>query len=78
MSQHHLSGLYLDNLITELMRMIDASETPLDEAIQFIDNLPKHYQRDLLCGFLREMRTLMRKTACEQIASKATQTDAPS
>ena len=71
MARHHLGGLYLDEVLQGLIKQIGDSDAPLQTALDFIENLPPNLQRDLLCSFVREMRTQIRKTASREIADQA-------
>ena len=70
MTRHHLGGLYLDDVITGLLKEIDGSEQPLQTTMDFIGNLPPNIQRDLLCSFIREVRKQIRQTATNEIADQ--------
>jgi hypothetical protein len=70
MARHHLGGLYLDEVLAGLLKEVGSSETPLQTAMEFIENLPPNIQRDLLCSFIREMREQIRKTATREIADQ--------
>jgi hypothetical protein len=69
--QHHLAGLYLDEVLNKLIAEIGSSETPFETMMNHIVDLPVNIQRDLLCGCVREFRKLIQATAAREIGENA-------
>lgn len=66
--QHHLAGLYLDEVLCEMMTVVSGASDPLEAMMRFTAELPPNLQCDLLCSFIREFRKLVTATAIREIA----------
>ena len=54
----------------QLPPIVDYNTTPLQTAFEFVENLPVHHQRDLIYSFIREMHSLVKKTAAKEISDQ--------
>lgn len=70
--KHHLSGLYLEKIITDMLTEIGRSEEPLHRTLDIVENLPLEIQRDLICSILREVRTQVKRTTMIEISDQVT------
>ena len=69
--KHHLAGLYLEKILTDMLVEVGRSEAPLHRALDIVENLPVDIQRDLVCSFLREVRTQVKSTSLREICDQA-------
>ena len=67
---HHLTSISLECILDALITEVGESEEPLKTALDFIGFLPAAQQQDLVCSFIREMRSLFRVTAAKEMCSR--------
>lgn len=69
--QRHLAGLYLANVLNQMIVDVGRSDDPLRTFVETVDALPLEQRRDLLCCFIRELRSQVKRTAAREIADRA-------